>query len=64
MKYDHQQQNVTAFNTSTPIVTAALAISGPFSFMNLFAFTLELPLLCDGAAFLSELSLAGLKSAR
>jgi hypothetical protein len=63
MKYNHQQQNVTTFNTGTPIVTAALATSEPLSFMNLFAFALEPPLLCNGTAFLSELSLAGLKSA-
>lgn len=61
MKYHHQQQNDTTLNTNTPIVTAALAIEGPFSFMNIFAFALELPLLCCGAAFLY---LAGLESAR
>jgi hypothetical protein len=61
MSYDHQQQHDTTFNTRTPIVTATLAIPGPFFFINLFTFALELPPLSNGAM---SLSAAGLESAR
>jgi len=56
----HQQQIDTTLNTNMPVMTAALAIRGPFFFKNFFAFALDLPPLCNGSMLLS---LAGLEPA-
>lgn len=61
MALHHQQQSETTLNTNMPVMTAALAIRGPFSFKNLFAFTLHLLPPRGGLVFLLS---AGLKSAR
>lgn len=42
MAYCTQQQTDTTLNMNMPMMAAALAIPGPFSFKTVFAFVLEL----------------------